>query len=205
MHAVIVSNGFPPTKELLEAEIKRADLLIGADGGGNTILRHGITPDVVIGDMDSFQKPEIINFEMIRDLDQETNDLEKALSLANQKGSETCTVLGAFGRRMDHSLKNISVLKKFNPAFQKLLFVDEMLTAFLVENKYTGELPAGSIVSLFPLSGNVKGITTKGLKYPLSNESLENGRRDGTSNETVESEFSIEIESGDLVVFVERE
>jgi thiamine pyrophosphokinase len=57
---------------------------------------------------------------------------------------------------------------------------------------------------LFPLSGEVRGVTTKGLKYPLNDESLKNGERDGTSNETVEDEFSITAGEGDLIVFVEK-
>ena len=204
MHTVIVSNGFPPTKELLEKEITSADLVIGADGGGNTLLKHEFTPDVVIGDMDSFHKPKTVNFEIIHDPDQETNDLEKALSLALYRETESCTVLGAFGRRIDHSLKNLSVLKRFNEAFNKLVFKDEGLSAYLVTSQFSTELPVGSIVSLFPLSGKVTGITTEGLKYPLKGEILENGERDGTSNENVKPEFSIEIESGDLLVFLEN-
>ncbi|MCP9291129.1 thiamine diphosphokinase [Gracilimonas sediminicola] len=204
MHAVIVSNGFPPSKQLLEEELKSADLIIGADGGGNTLLFHGLTPHVVIGDMDSFEKPGSVEFEIIHDADQETNDLEKALSLALYRGVETCTVLGAFGRRMDHSLKNLSVLKRFDPAFGRLIFKDERLIAQMVNSSFSAELPVGSIISLFPLSGKVTGITTKGLKYPLNDEILENGEQDGTSNENVEPEFSIEIESGDLVVFIEN-
>lgn len=204
MHAVIVSNGFPPGKALLTSELESADLIIGADGGGNTLLRHDFTPTVIIGDMDSFEKPESVNFEIVHDPDQETNDLEKALSLALYRDAETCTVLGAFGKRMDHSLKNLSVLKRFNASFKELIFKDESLNAFLIKSHYTGKLPVGSIISLYPLSGQVNGITTAGLKYPLEGETLENGERDGTSNENIEEEFSIEIESGDLVVFVER-
>lgn len=204
MHAVIVSNGFPPTKELLESEIEKADLLIGADGGGNTILTHGITPDVVIGDLDSFKKPENTDFDIIHDKGQETNDLEKALALVLEKKAKTCTVLGAFGKRMDHALKNLSVLKKFDSRFRSLIYKDELFEAFLLTDSLTMNIGVGRMVSLFPLSGEVRGVTTKGLKYPLKDERLKNGERDGTSNETVQEEFSITISEGDLIVFVER-
>lgn len=204
MHAVIVSNGFPPTKALLEKELLTADLLIGADGGGNRILEHGVTPHVVIGDMDSFEKPEQADFEIIHQPEQETNDLEKALSLALQRGSATVHVLGAFGKRMDHSLKNLSVMKKFDGLFDVLIYRDETFDAFIIDDHFSGELPVGSTVSLFPLSGETKGIKTQGLKYPLKSESLKNGARDGSSNETIQPEFTIEIEEGDLVVFLER-
>lgn len=204
MHAVIVSNGFPPTKELLQVESANADILIGADGGGNRILEKGFVPDFVIGDMDSFQKTERDDFEVIYDSDQETNDLEKALNLAVKKGANTCHVLGAFGQRMDHSLKNLSVMKQFHPKFEKLIYRDEQFDAFVVGDQYSAKTEIGTTISLFPLSGAVHGISTQGLKYPLSSETLENGLRDGTSNETNEPEFSVKVEDGDLIVFVER-
>ena len=113
-------------------------------------------------------------------------------------------VLGAFGKRMDHSLKNLSVLSQFHPKFENLMFVDESLTAQMVTSTFKAERPIGSIVSLFPLSGKVSGVTTKGLKFQLNGEALENGKRDGTSNENNEREFSIEIEEGELAVFLEN-
>lgn len=204
MHAVIVSNGFPPTKELLESEVEKAELVIGADGGGNKILNHGFTPHFVIGDLDSFQDPENADFEIILDEGQETNDLEKALSLALEKKAKTCTVLGSFGKRMDHALKNLSVLKKFDDHFKTLIYKDEVFEAFLATGSTNMKVGEGRIVSLFPVSGEVRGITTKGLKYPLDDETLKNGERDGTSNETVEDEFSITVGEGDLIVFVEK-
>jgi len=204
MHAVIVSNGFPPTKELLEQEIETADLLFGADGGSRTILKHGFTLDAVIGDLDSFEAPESPTFKVIHKPDQETNDLEKALTYALQQGVETCVVLGAFGRRMDHSLKNLSVLNQFHPLFRQLVFRDEVFDAILVQDQVRMRLPVGNIVSLFPISGVVTGITTEGLKYALDNESLKNGVRDGTSNESISDEISVEIKQGELVLFYER-
>ncbi|MEX0719091.1 MAG: thiamine diphosphokinase [Balneolaceae bacterium] len=203
MHTLIICNGFPPSRLLLKQEVQQADLIIGADGGGNILLDHKVKPDVVIGDLDSFQKPDKVNFEVIRDTDQESNDLEKALTYALNKDTTSCTVLGAFGKRMDHSLKNLSVMKQFNSRLNPLVYKDEYQKAFLVQDYFESQLPAGTIISLFPLSGVVEGITTTGLKFPLNNESLINGRRDGTSNENIQPAFSIEVTSGDLVVFIE--
>lgn len=205
MHALILSNGFPPSRSLLVSEVEKADILIGADGGGNIFLDHDIQPHVVVGDMDSFIRPDQLDFEILKDSGQETNDLEKALQEALNRESKSCTVLGAFGKRMDHSLKNLSVMKRYCDLFEILEFRDEDLKAFLVTSSYKGELPVGSIISLFPLSGTVSGIKTTGLKYPLKGEELKNGHRDGTSNENIERVFTIEVERGDLVVFIENQ
>jgi thiamine pyrophosphokinase len=61
----------------------------------------------------------------------------------------------------------------------------------------------GQIVSLIPL-GKVEGITTKGLKFPLNDETLEIGFREGASNAILQKQFSIEIKNGILLVFVNQ-
>ncbi|MTI87772.1 MAG: thiamine diphosphokinase [Balneolaceae bacterium] len=204
MHALIICNGFPPPEQLLLAELKQADLVIGADGGGNILLEQDIIPDFVIGDMDSFRRPDTISFELIHDPDQDTNDLHKALGLALEQEVTTCTVLGAFGIRMDHSLTNLSVLKQFDTSFDSLVFKDKDQQCIMVTSSYRGEARKGTTVSLFPLSGRAEGITTKGLKYPLTDEYLVTGERVSTLNETVEPSFSIKVGDGDLVVFIGR-
>ncbi|MFN1835043.1 thiamine diphosphokinase [Balneola sp. MJW-20] len=204
MHALIVCNGFPPPDKLLRTETSEADLVIGADGGGNILLAHDLVPDVIIGDLDSFVRPETVAFKLIKDPDQDTNDLEKALKYALSQNVATCSIVGAFGQRMDHSLKNLSVMKQFNDCFKELYFVDEYQKVFLLKEPLDIRLPKGTIISLFPLSGEVTGITTKGLMYPLDDDVLKNGVRDGTSNETVQEQVHISHEKGDLLVFIER-
>ncbi|SMO69863.1 thiamine diphosphokinase [Gracilimonas mengyeensis] len=204
VHAVIVSNGMAPKASLIKSETEKADLVIGADGGGNALLEQNISPDVVIGDLDSFIKPNKVHFELIHDPDQETNDLEKALKYASDQGAESCTVLGMYGLRMDHALKNISVLKQFTPKFKQLVFKDDRFSTWHISQKIEAKVEKGTVISLFPLSGKTSGIVTKGLKYSLDDESLENGLRDGTSNEASEELISVEVKEGDLVVFIEN-
>lgn len=202
MKALIVCNGFPPEPSLLAEELQKADLVIGADGGANTLLSMDLKPDLVVGDLDSFIQPAEPAFEVLHDPDQETNDLEKALQAALDRNHDQCVVLGAFGLRMDHSLKNLSVLQQFNPHFSELLFKDNHQLCFMAGASFTMKAEKGTTVSLFPVSGKAEGVTTRGLKYALNNETLENGERDGTSNETTDPEFSVEVKKGELAVFI---
>lgn len=204
MHALIVCNGFPPPLSLLRNETENADLVIGADGGGNILLNHDLSPNVIIGDLDSFVKPDAVTFKLVKDPDQDTNDLEKALKYALSQEVTTCSIVGAFGQRMDHSLKNLSVMKQFNNCFKELCFIDEYQKVLLLKEPLDLRLPVGTIISLFPLSGEVTGIKTKGLKFPLNDEILRNGVRDGTSNESVAEHIHISHDKGDLLVFIER-
>jgi len=203
MKFLIVCNGFPPPEDLMKRECEEADVVIGADGGANILIKSGIEPNLVIGDLDSFKKPLNMDLEVIHKRDQETNDLEKALEYAKKRGAVDVVVLGAFGLRMDHSLKNLSVMKKFESTFETLVFKDKFFTAFLLPKSFQTECEKETIISLFPLSGEVSEIVTEGLKYPLNNESLKNGQRDGTSNISCDNRIKISHGHGDLVIFIE--
>ncbi|MDR8394161.1 thiamine diphosphokinase [Aliifodinibius sp. S!AR15-10] len=205
MKGIILCNGLPPKAPLLRMHLEEAQLFIAADGGGNTARDLGHQPDLVIGDLDSFRPSQDDDFEVIKDTDQETNDLEKALELAAKRSVSHAVVLGVTGQRIDQTLKNLSVLKSFNDQFDTLVFEDNFGTMFLLPRSYSAELTEGTTVSLFPLSGRVEGIHTQGLKYPLRDESLENGIRDGSSNRVISSPIEITYRTGDLLIFVGRD
>ncbi len=200
MKSVIVCNGEDPGKRVLNRCLKNCDLLIAADGGANTLLRHGFTPHFITGDMDSFTPENPHNFNIIHDADQESNDLEKALKLASARKATDVIVCGATGKRLDHALKNLSVILRYEDTFTDLLAVDKYLNYRILPKQFSMKTKPGSLISLFPMSGRVDGITTRGLKYPLNNEHLENGLRDGSSNEAAEKEITITYESGSLLL-----
>ena len=199
MRTLIVANGAEPPSWLLGRLARCCSTIIAADGGAAVLLRENIVPDVVTGDMDSFTPPEEFSAEVLPNPDQETNDLEKALSLALSLKSTRVDVLGATGKRLDHSLKNLSVLHQFSPLFQALAFFDKHLYSCILPRTFSIRLPVSHPVSLFPLSGRVDGICTSGLLYALNNEFLENGVRDGSSNLTTQPDITITHRFGTLL------
>lgn len=205
MNALILCNGLAPAPSLFKRRLEESDLFIAADGGGNTARDLGTLPDVVIGDLDSFIEEPEDTFNIIRDPDQETNDLEKALGFALKREVTDVVVLGVTGQRIDQTLKNLSVLKQFDHQFNSLIFEDDFGRIMLLPRSYAAELPVGTTVSLFPLSGRVEGIQTSGLKYTLNDEALENGVRDGSSNKVISPYVEIRHQSGDLLLFVAHE
>ena len=58
-------------------------------------------------------------------------------------------------------------------------------------------------VSLFPF-GAVKGIRSKGLKYPIDDIRFSPFEMVGISNETTEEEVEIEIQSRKMLLFLPR-
>jgi thiamine pyrophosphokinase len=203
MKVLIVANGAKPQKSILLSHASSTDMLIAADGGAYICLENGLKPDVIIGDMDSFNSMlKHSDLNIILNHDQETNDLEKALNHALFVGGTHISVLGATGARLDQTLKNISVMQQFHTSFDEIVFRDNFGWMKMIPKNYTFEVTPGTIISLFPVSGLAENIFTHGLKYPLKGESLQNGVRDGSSNEAISSSVTINYESGTLLLMV---
>jgi thiamine pyrophosphokinase len=200
MKLIIVCAGELPVP--FDAWFAEADALYAADGGALRCLDAGILPHKVVGDLDSFDPAQYPGLDVEHDPDQETNDLEKTLIRAERDGFTDITVLGATGKRLDHTLKNLSVLKRYRPRFQRLAYRMQDGWLYLSTGDITLFVRPGQVVSLFPLSGRVEGIITDGLKFPLYREVLQNGVRDGSSNEATDYSVRVQHAAGDLIVMV---
>ncbi len=203
---MILANGEAPGKKLLSKSLRAGDFFICADGGANTAVRFGVKPQLIIGDFDSVTGATLgilsdVRTKKIRD--QNSTDLEKALSYAVQKRYTDIVVLGATGGRIDHEAGNLSALAKFSRK-AKIRFLDKFGQLVPVNRGQTFDLRPGTTVSLMPIS-DCTGIATSGLKWNLNNESLRFGYRDGTSNIVQSSPVRITVRSGNLILFILNE
>ena len=72
------------------------------------------------------------------------------------------------------------------------------------ETRFTAGI--GLRLSLSPLDGSTKGVSTTGLRWPLAGDELISGQRDGNSNEVVASPVSVQVDGpGDLLLIVQRQ
>ena len=60
-------------------------------------------------------------------------------------------------------------------------------------------------LSLIPLTTKAKGITLKGLKYPLQDAEISIGETIGISNEITEKTASIDIKEGILILIKSKD
>tara|TARA_B100000902_G_scaffold372174_2_gene398930 strand:+ start:148 stop:810 length:663 start_codon:yes stop_codon:yes gene_type:complete len=205
-HAVIIGNGDPPSASLFLDVMSTLPMLICADGGLRTVLKYGIEPDVVIGDLDSVEISDLdrIPTEKIFkvDADNTSTDLQKAIKHAIRLDFEFATLLGFTGGRSDHVLWNLGLLRTFGEVIN-LRMLDDHGETRLVKGTTTFRAKMGQKVSLTPIDAPVTGIVTRGLRFPLCNESLELGVRDGISNEVVQNPVEITVKHGSLLVFVQ--
>src|SRR5690606_14781602 len=139
-----------------------------------------------------------LHLNIIHDAEQETNDLEKALNYSYKAGGKNNVVLGATGARLDQTLKNISVMAQFTTKFDEIVFKDSHGWMKILPKSFRFKTKKSTLISLFPVSGRVDGIKTTGLEYPLDNELLEDGIRDGSSNCAIQDEITISDQTGIL-------
>ena len=201
--ALVICNGDVLSKTKIAPLLREKPFSVCADGGANKARLLGIRPHAIIGDLDSISSRTRNHFsrvETIRIADQNSTDLEKALDFLLKLLIPSATVVGATGGRPDHSLANLSILKKYHKRI-RLLFSDPYCDIRIIEGRIVFESTVGSVISLMPLD-RCEGIQTIGLKYPLNNESLELGEREGTSNVVISSPVQITVKKGSLLLFV---
>lgn len=201
MKTVILANGNFPTHPVPLAAIHTAELIVCCDGAAEKLVAHGLDPGVIIGDLDSVSSELKKRYAqiLVQDSDQETNDLTKAVNWCVTAGIKGVTILGATGIREDHTLGNISLLADYSERIDAVMLTDT--GSFRVYDlSVTISSHPGQQVSIFSIDPSLK-VTSTGLKYPLTSLRLHSWWR-GTLNEAAGREFSLEFESGRLIVFL---
>lgn len=188
--AVIVGNGQFPKKEYPLYLLESADYVVCCDGALDTYLRHFSgrnlrRPDVVVGDMDSLSKKTAERF---RDIavkidEQETNDQSKAFHyiLVHFPDVDTIHILGATGKREDHTIGNLSLLMEYAREMRRqdcgrtvsVDIVSDWSTAFAITDSCTLDVGEGRSVSII-CPDNSLNIKSEGLVWPTGNVVFDN-------------------------------
>ena len=197
---VILANGAFPMHNAPLSFLQKAERIICCDGATESLLAFGLEPDYIVGDLDSISDKLKSRFASIlrHNPDQETNDLTKAVTFCSENNWKAITILGATGKREDHSLGNISLLSDYSES------VDiQLLTDYGVFAPITGstrfESFEGQQISIFSLTPETL-FTTNNLKYPLTQRTLTSWWQ-GTLNEATGNYFDIEINQGKVLIF----
>jgi thiamine pyrophosphokinase len=205
---VIFANGIIVDHQSVRSQLKANDLLIAADGGTEHCKVIGVRPDIVIGDMDSISPQLMEEFQRYKtkfihyEKDKDQTDLELALSYAYQNSVDEVVFYGIFGGRLDLSLANILLLARDDWKSISIVVVNGPDTAFFLRDNDSISIIGNpqDIISLIPLSEEVEGVTTKGLRWQLMETVLFQGNTRSVSNELTSSSAHIRIKKGKLLI-----
>jgi len=199
-HTVILANGVFPRHPVPLSFLHKVSHIICCDGATENLLRYGLEPDFIVGDLDSLSPTLQQRFShcLHHDPDQNSNDLTKAVNFCLQRQWNEITILGATGKREDHSIGNISLLADYAANAKVQLITDYGVFMPLLKSERFKSF-AGQQVSIFSLmSGTV--FTFHRLKYLLSKQIISSWWQ-GTLNEALDAEFMIEMDNGKALVF----
>ena len=197
---VILANGlFPSGRQALEL-LEAAELLICCDGAADKLVGFGMSPHVIIGDMDSVsdEVKELYASIMIPSDDQESNDLTKAVHYCIEKGYPSVSILGATGLREDHTLGNISLMIEYFPHIEVQIISDFGMFYLVRSGEEVNSFP-GELISLFSLDNSIR-VSSRGLLYPLKDLQLSSWYT-ASLNEATADHFMLQFES-DLPLIV---
>ena len=197
---VILANGLFPSRPQSQELLKNAEKLICCDGAADKLISFGLSPHVIIGDLDSLSREAAAKYSsiLIRDTDQECNDLTKAVRYCIRQGYPSVSILGATGLREDHTLGNISLMLEYYPGIEVQMISDFGIFLLVRSGEEIKSRP-GEKISVFSVDNRVE-VRASGLKFPLNDLQLKKWYV-ASLNEATADHFILEF-SSDLPLIV---
>ena len=204
---VVVITGAVALPRRAVAAIPPDALVVAVDGGLDHSLAAGITPDRLVGDLDSITDDgfawatEHIDVER-HPTDKDETDTQLALRRALELGAEHVTVIGG-GDRLDHTLAAIGALAAPHLAVLDRLdawWDGQHVRVLHAPRRVELEAPVGSTVSVVAIGAVPAVVSIAGVKWPLDRHELPALDGLGVSNE-VRDRAAVEAHSGVLAVF----
>lgn len=188
----------------------KPDKVIAADRGLLYARQLGMEPDVILGDFDSCDQSVMEEFstdeKILLPCEKDDTDTGLAMQKAVEIGADEILILGGTGTRMDHMLGNIGQLMY---AFQhgvhaEIIDGHNRISVLEKQHRISRKKQFGTYISLIPVY-EATGVTLKGFKYPLHNDTLVFHESWGISNELIEDEGWIHFESGNLLMIESKD
>ena len=203
MRAIVFSGGEPARPGL---PLPARDLVVCADSGLASADALDVQPDVIVGDLDSIdpvalERARRTGVEVeAHPAAKDATDLELALDAALRRGAASIVVVsGGPGPRLDHFVAELALLAA-TPAVAEALVGSARIRFVRAPASVAVTGTPGEVVSLVPAGADVGGVTTSGLRWPLTAEPLPFGTTRGVSNELSGTHATVSVTSGVLLV-----
>ena len=177
------------------------DLVIAADGGYDTLKKHKISADILLGDFDSIDDSpnhtNIIKYPIKKD----DTDTFLAFKAGFEQGYKNFVIFGGTGGRFDHTFANIQLLG--NIAKNKgrgFLIGNGCIMTAVCNSSITFPNDCKGFAGVFALGENANNVCIKGMKYTATNINLTPYTPLGVSNEFTEENAQISVEDGVLLL-----
>ncbi|MBO7289879.1 MAG: thiamine diphosphokinase [Bacteroidaceae bacterium] len=196
--AAVIAGGDFPTAELPLQVLHSAPYVVCCDGAADRYISTGRVPDAIVGDGDSISGYTREKYSSLLHIipEQETNDQTKAVRFLMEKGMRRIAIVGATGRREDHTIGNVSLLIEYARAGAEVCSFTDHGVFIPCSGTTTLQCHKGQQVSIFCITA--KNLSAEGLQYPIYDFT---NWWQGTLNECTGDEFTINAE-GEYILFI---
>ena len=198
IEAVILANGDYPSNEKPLQILEEAPIVVCCDGGANEYIAKGHLPNIIIGDGDSLsEENRLKHASLLHHIpDQETNDQTKAVQYLLAQGKRNIAIVGATGKREDHTIGNVSLLMEYMRMGAVVRSYTDYGVFIPCKDTCTFNCNIGQQVSIFNFTA--KNLQSEGLAYPIYDFT---SWWQGTLNECTDISFTIKAE-GEYLLFI---
>ena len=196
---IILCAGDYPTHNIPLSILENAQRVLCCDSAAEQYIKAtGKTPWRIIGDCDSLSKEFQERYKdiLIHLSEQENNDQTKAVLFAKEQGFKQIAILGATGKREDHTLGNISLLMDYFEMGMDVTMFTDYGRFMPCSGDCSFDFPINTKVSIFNFGA--KNMSSEGLEFKLYDI---NKLWQGTLNRVIHSPFTIKAE-GNYLVFI---
>ena len=184
---------------------REGDFYVYCDCG----LKHqeglGVKPDLVIGDFDSYAKPEDLRNVIVLPVMKDDTDTIFAVKEGLKRGYDDFLMVGVTGGRQDHNLGNIFALLMLAKCGKRALIIDDYSELSIIVPGEPVKISRGwRFFSILNITGTARGITITGAKYPLDNAEILPEFQYGISNEVAGDEAVVSLREGFLLLVCVR-
>ncbi len=181
------------------------DYVIAADRGYDSLMAYGVNPDLVVGDFDSLG--EVPNHPNVIQLPAEKDDTDMVFALRQglDSGYRRFVMLGGVGGRLEHTLGNLQLLDWLaSQGAQGFLAGEKTVATAVRSGTLTFPAAMSGYLSVLCNSGTARGVTLRGLKYPLERYTMTGSFPLGVSNQFLGQPASVSVEDGCLLLLWEE-
>jgi len=198
----IVANGDFPKHNIPIKILNDSKCIIACDGAADTLIEKKYNINYIIGDIDSLSETNTKKHtdKTIKIQNQSENDLRKAISQLYNQDIKKFNIVGATGKREDHTLGNIFSIYQYKDDLEASIYTDFGVFKCINQSTILKSFK-GQQISFFT-NDNMLKITSNGLKYNFNKESITTLFY-GTLNESTSNEVNIGLSHGKLLVFQE--
>lgn len=211
MKIVIFSNGQLEDHGYVKGLIGGYDYIICADGGIRHCDAMDISPNAIVGDLDSISTTLLDEYrdrgvEIDRyPTEKDDTDTQIAVDMAIEMGATKIYLLGALGDRWDHSYANVMLLYRIIKNGIEGWILDDKNIITISDSKLRLSAEPGQLLSLLPFGGDAQVASSKGLKYPLKGLRLDMNYPIGMSNEFTDTNVEIIVSRGWVLAIIARD